>query len=243
MRVVLTSEHEVSDGPGFLVWFDHLRSHDLTKSMVWAFLQVMDELTAFLIALDRCDPEAPTRCAAWTVHDLLAHIVAGTEEILRLTEEAIAARSPSATRDFDERERPWRVVSDAELRLAFLDVGGRFLTALDSAPPALTVAFTGWAMSLEDLRRHGRSELALHRWDLVGDDDTSAQLLSQPDLLEHGQKVLESMPSLREAARPPRPGDDLLTMWGRCSQLTLGSVVTEGSRPDSFDDMHRNDHA
>lgn len=32
---------------------------------------------------------------------------------------------------------------------------------------------------------HMRSEDALHRWDLVGDDDLSTELLAQPDLLEH----------------------------------------------------------
>ena len=32
---------------------------------------------------------------------------------------------------------------------------------------------------------HMRSEDALHRWDLVGDDDTSTALLGQQDLLNH----------------------------------------------------------
>jgi len=38
----------------------------------------MDELTAFLTALEASAPDAPTRCEGWTTHDLLAHLVAGT---------------------------------------------------------------------------------------------------------------------------------------------------------------------
>jgi uncharacterized protein (TIGR03083 family) len=179
------------------------------------FFVGMDEITAFLTALDRTAPDAPTRCADWTAHDLLAHIVAGTEEMLRLTELASAGEPSSATRAFEERERPWRAVPDAELRLAFLDVGARFLAALETASPDLLVAFTGWSMTADDLRRHGRSELAIHRWDLVGDDTTSAQLLSQPDLIEHSRTTLLSMPGLLEASRMPGAGEDILTMWGR----------------------------
>jgi uncharacterized protein (TIGR03083 family) len=175
----------------------------------------MDEITAFLTALDRIDPDAPTRCADWTAHDLLAHLVAGTEEMLRLTDLAIADQPVSATRPFEERERPWRTVPDAELRLAFLDVGARLLAALDAASPDLLVPFTGWSMTTDDLRRHGRTELAIHRWDLVGDDAISAQLLSQPDLIEHSRTTLLGMPTLLEARRMPGPAEDVLTMWGR----------------------------
>ena len=46
----------------------------------------MDELAAFNDALDRTAPDAPTRCERWSAHDLLAHMVAGTEEMARLIE-------------------------------------------------------------------------------------------------------------------------------------------------------------
>ena len=148
---------------------------------------------------------------------MLAHIVAGTEEMLRLTDAAIEHEPSSPTRDFEDRERPWRAVSDGALRSAFVELGSRFITLLESAPTDLVVPFTGWQMSVDDLRRHGRSELSLHRWDLVGDDDIGEQLLSQPELMEHGLKALKFMPTLTEARREPRPGDDLLALWGRSS--------------------------
>ena len=175
----------------------------------------MDEITAFLEALDRTEPDAPTRCDGWSAHDLLAHLVAGTEEMARLVEQAVAGGPVSATRPFADREAPWRAVADPELRAAFFDVGARFVAAMEALPGDVPVPFTGWAMSSDQLRTHARSELALHRWDLVGDDDVSDRLLAQPDLLAHGCLVLSSMPTLAEARRAPRPGDDLLALWGR----------------------------
>ena len=174
-----------------------------------------DELTAFLDALDQTPPDAPTRCARWSAHDLLAHMVAGTEEMARLVELAAAGRTDEPTRPFAGREAPWRTCPDPELRIAFFEVGGRFLAALDALPAGQLVPFTGWAMSVEQLRTHARSELVLHRWDLIGDDDISARLLDQPDLIAHGRAVLAAMPTLAEARRAPRADDDLLSLWGR----------------------------
>jgi hypothetical protein len=106
-------------------------------------------------------------------------------------------------------------VPDEELRAAFTVVGGRFAAALGALPGDRTVPFTGWAMSGRQLRTHARSDLVLHRRDLVGDEARGAELLDQPDLLAHGRLALASMPTLAEARRVPRPGDDLLALWGR----------------------------
>src|SRR5262249_2219726 len=46
----------------------------------------MDEATAFLDALDRTPPDAPTACADWTAHELVAHLAAGAAEMADLTE-------------------------------------------------------------------------------------------------------------------------------------------------------------
>ena len=178
----------------------------------------MDELSAFLDALDRTAPDAPTRCPDWTAHGLLAHMVAGTEEMARLMERATAGGEVPPTRGFAEREAPWLAVPDHELRAAFPVVGARFAAALGALPTDRRVPFTGWTMSGTQLRTHARSELVLHRWDLVGDDDTGADLLAQPDLLAHGRLALASMPTLQEARRPPRPDDDLLALWGRAAE-------------------------
>jgi hypothetical protein len=70
-------------------------------------------------------------------------------------------------------------------------------------------------MTGDQFRLHARTELTVHRWDLVGDDEEGTRLLSQPDLIAHSRSVLTHMRTLREASRRPNPGDDLLTMWGR----------------------------
>jgi hypothetical protein len=63
------------------------------------------------------------------------------------------------------------------------------------------VDFTGTTMTTDQLTVHSRSEAALHRWDLVGDDDVSEQHLGQPELTRHAVHVLNAMPVLVESAR------------------------------------------
>jgi hypothetical protein len=80
------------------------------------------------------------------------------------------------------------------------------------------VAFTGADLTAEGLMTHVRSELALHRWDLIGDDAVGRGLLAQPELLAHGRWVLTNMPTLEESRG--RVDDDrgsLLVLWGRRS--------------------------
>jgi hypothetical protein len=57
----------------------------------------------------------------------------------------------------------------------------------------LTVPFAGRRLDANELTMHGRSEAALHRWDLAGDDDTSEELLRQPELTVHAVSVLNTM--------------------------------------------------
>ncbi|MEZ5133518.1 MAG: maleylpyruvate isomerase N-terminal domain-containing protein [Acidimicrobiales bacterium] len=168
-----------------------------------------DELTAFLDALDQTPPDAPTRCARWSAHDLLAHMVAGTEEMARLAELAAAGRTDEPTRPFAGREAPWQL-PDPELRIAFFEVGGRFLAALD-LPAGQLVPFTGWAMSVEQLRTRAASSCCTG--DLVGDDDISARLLDG----RSDRPAVRCSPPCRRSpkARAPRADDDLLSLWGR----------------------------
>lgn len=183
------------------------------------------EFGAFMAALAGVGQEAPTACQGWTAHDLLAHLVAGTQEVTRLAGESLAGLPVSATRGLDQREQPLRALDDADLRRLLLSEGARLVTTLErlrAADPARIVPFTGWSMTLDQLHTHLRSELALHRWDLVGDDDTSRELLAQPELLAHGVAVMRNMPTLAEASLPHPdhdarlgPADRLLRLWGR----------------------------
>lgn len=199
------------------------------------------EFVAFLTAVRDLPPQAPTACPGWTVHDLLAHVVAGAQEIARLVEEAVAGGPVSGTRAFEEREAPLRAVADPELRNLLFTEGARLqsgLEALHAADPSRTVPFTGWAMTVDQVRTHLRSELALHRWDLVGDDDAGRALLAQPDLFAHALDVRRHMLALAEVARslPEQldllpAADRLLAVWGR-------RPAGEDHGPDSRRGLH-----
>jgi hypothetical protein len=154
----------------------------------------MDEAAAFLEALDRTPPDARTACAGWTAHDLVAHLAAGAAEMADLTEATVAGEPPRATREFSEREAPYVALDDRKLRERLVVEALR----LDAAVEALdatgtTVEFAGRSLSAADLRMHGRSEAALHRWDLVGDDECGTSLLAQPELTAHAVVVLNQM--------------------------------------------------
>lgn len=175
------------------------------------------EIAAFRDTLSDVDPAAPTFCVGWTAHDLLAHLVAGGAEMHRLVAAKLAGHPVPATRPFAEREPAYVALPDDALRDRMVRPG--LVVALDELhdrDPSATVAFTGAELTATQLMTHVRSELALHRWDLIGDDDVGRSLLAQPDLLAHGRSVLGQMLSLAEARnRPADDQGDLLVLWGR----------------------------
>jgi hypothetical protein len=156
----------------------------------------MDEATALLLTLQSTAPDAPTACAGWTAHDLVAHLAAGAAEMAELTETAAQGLGARPTRDFDTREAPFVAMVDDELRGRLLVEAIRLNTAIEAlgdTDPAPTVFFSGRNVSAAELTMHGRSEAALHRWDLAGDDETSNELLAQPELTAHAVAVLNTM--------------------------------------------------
>jgi Mycothiol maleylpyruvate isomerase N-terminal domain len=161
------------------------------------------EGAAILAAIDEVEPDAPTACAGWTAHDIAAHLAAGSKEVADLVEERLEGRPERATRPFDEREAPFRAMPHRELRDRLIAENKRKLAGYEAlareAVPAIT--FTGTRLTVDELAMHSRSEAALHRWDLVGDDQTSDELLAQYELTVHAVKVLDAMPVLNESAR------------------------------------------
>ena len=156
----------------------------------------MDEATAFLDTLDRTAPTSPTACARWTAHELVAHLTAGAAEMAELTEAVTTGRGERATRDFSAREAPYAAMADDDLRNRLVVEAIRLSTAIEAlgAPGApRTVPFAGRRLSASELVMHGRSEAALHRWDLAGGDDVSDDLLGQPELTAHAVEVLNTM--------------------------------------------------
>jgi len=85
----------------------------------------------------------------------------------------------------------------------------------DSDDPAFE--FTGRSFTVAQLSTYSRSEAALHRWDVAGDDDLSDRLLTQAELTRHAVDVLNSLPSLHEApaGAPSTPASP--TGCGSCS--------------------------
>src|ERR671911_1798026 len=181
------------------------------------------ELKALADVLGDLEPTAPTACADWTVHDLVAHLAAGAKEVAELIEEYLAGQPARPTRGFDERERPFRAFTHPGLLAALTEQSRRKIAALEvlaGRGDRAAVAFTGTTMTATQFQTHARSEAALHRWDLVGDDSVCAQLLSQPDLTRHAVNVLNAMPVLDESARI------------RQSRAPRRIVLTSSGQPD-----------
>ena len=159
---------------------------------------------ALLAAIDQRPAEAPTACGGWTAHDITAHLAAGAKEIADLIDERLDGRPVRPTRGFEERETPFRAMGHDELRTRLVAENVRKMAAWDALAEQTAdsaIAFTGTRITVDELETHSRSEAALHRWDLVGDDDTSDRLLAQAELTSHAVKVLNRMPILAESAR------------------------------------------
>ncbi len=173
----------------------------------------IDAGRAIVTTIDALPPTAPTACEGWTVHEIVAHLAAGSKEQADLIEERLAGRPERPTQGFEERETPFRALPDDELRDRWIEQSRRKLAAhaalVDQAEP--TIAFTGTHISAAELTTHSRSEATIHRWDLVGDDDIAEELLTDPQLTAHAVKVLNRMPILNESARSlgHRTGDAL----------------------------------
>ncbi len=146
------------------------------------------ETAALLDTLSAVGPRALTSCPGWSAQHLAAHI-AGNHQEARLHVEACAAGRPlSATRSFEEREAPLlRLRFDTLLALIESEESA-LLSAVDtvlSDDPDAELQWTGRTVSVKGFPTHMRSESAVHRWDIAGDDATSWHLLAQPELLTH----------------------------------------------------------
>ncbi len=152
-----------------------------------------DEAAAFVSALDSCAPGSLSACHGWTAHEVVAHLTAAAIEVAIAIEAYKEGRAVPDTRGFEEREAPYRAMPDDRLRTTLPIALDRMIAALDAVlreEPDAVVPWTGRQMVVATFPTHMRSELALHRWDLVGDDDTSRELLGQAALTDHAVAVL-----------------------------------------------------
>jgi uncharacterized protein (TIGR03083 family) len=157
-------------------------------------------MRALLATLDDIELSAPSWCLGWSARDIASHVGAAAQERANLVEEFLEGKPPRPTRSWEEREPPFRRLTDSNLKDALLDEAERFEAVVSQMPDTATITYTGWEMDAARLRMHSHSEAVLHRWDLTGDDETSVRQLSEPALVEHVIAVFNSIP-LPEAKR------------------------------------------
>jgi uncharacterized protein (TIGR03083 family) len=180
------------------------------------------ETAHLLNTLSQVGPRALTSCPGWSAHHIAAHIAGNHEEARRHVEAYHAGRPLQGTRSFEEREAPLlRLRFDALLTRIETEEAG-LLAAVESvlaADEGARLRWTGRTVRVAGFPTHMRSECAVHRWDVAGDDDVSRQLLSQPDLLHHAVTFIGRPLLLRGLAAATAPfsgrvrcpgGDDLL---------------------------------
>lgn len=169
------------------------------------------EVAAFLEACRTVPPAAVSACAGWTTHEVTAHLAAAAAELSRHLTPWLAGEPVPATRSFEEREPAFRALPDRELpgRLADEEERARGLCEqVLTRDPDAVIPWTGRTMAVAAFLPHLRNEFALHRWDIVGDDEVGDELLAQPELTRHAVTELGPILVRRGAAHDPDPGVD-----------------------------------
>lgn len=161
------------------------------------------EAEAFLAALQDVSPKAMTACSEWTAHDIGAHLAGTYEEVTRHLRAYSEGLPLATTRSFEEREAPFKRLAPAEL-LAVVERGEETMrseiAAILAGEPDAVFAWTRRQMRVDAFLTHLRSECAIHRWDLLGDDDTSWELLGQFELLKHAVTAIGAGPMTARGA-------------------------------------------
>jgi hypothetical protein len=170
------------------------------------------ELAALLDALNDTNPSALTSCPGWTAHHIAAHIAGNYEEVLRHVDAFAAGRPLERTRGWEEREKALRDVDHTEL-LGRIAATASATTArigdILETDAGAELRWTNRTVPVSGFLTHMRSEDALHRWDLVGDDEKSRELLGQDDLLRHAVKFI-GQPLLQRGLAAESGGADLI---------------------------------
>jgi hypothetical protein len=169
------------------------------------------EAEAFLDACRYTAPDTVSACAGWTAHEVTAHLAAAAAEITCHLVPYLAGDPVPVTRTFEEREPAYRALDHQALLRRLDDEERRMrevVAEVLAREPGAVIPWTGRQMAVAKFVPHMRNEFAIHRWDFMGDDDTSYQLLAQPELTEHAVGVLGEVLLRRGHAHDPRPGED-----------------------------------
>lgn len=120
----------------------------------------------------------------------------------------------------DPRLRRQLDVEEAKVRGIFGEVLVR--------DPEAVIPWTGRQMVVAKLVPHMRNEFAIHRWDIAGDDQQSAELLGQHELTEHAVTVLGEILVARGTKHDPGGGEDFHARLRAAGTPDVRLVVDSG---------------
>lgn len=203
----------------------------------------LPEWEGFAHAVQARRPDAGTWCEAWTVRDVLVHNVGNADEFVRVLQAHMAGR-PVSTRGFEERDGPYRAMTDVALWQAFVARCEWLVETVETAEqelsPEAAITWTGRTVTPEFFAAHMREEMVLHRWDMTGDDATATHSLMQPWITEHsvhdvgtpllarGTTRLDLGPTGRIEGRLRAPGTDDILVAATAAGNTIKFVPQEG---------------
>ncbi|MFI5892108.1 maleylpyruvate isomerase family mycothiol-dependent enzyme [Actinoplanes sp. NPDC051513] len=196
------------------------------------------EIDSFLEALQGVPPRSLTACDGWTAHEVVAHLVSGVELLSEQARAHLDGGPAPVVDDWAVRDLPYQAMDDAVLRRR-LEAGERDMTKLlEQLDPTAVIPGLGWGMPVGEIVLHMRQEFAVHRWDLVGDDDPGDEVLARPELLAHSVRMLQESLLARGLsgrndgfeARIRCPGQPDLLVEARDGKGTL-ALVDPGDGP------------
>lgn len=176
------------------------------------------EASAFLETLDAIPGDAITACRGWTAHEMVAHLASGADAFANQIEAHVAGEPVPEFGSWQVRELPYRALADTVLRHRLKVAEQRMNEAfavLLARDPFIAVPEVGWGLPVAELVKHMRQEFAVHRWDLVGDDESGQRLLGAPDLIVHSVGLLGD--SLLSGLRTDPAAAEPLTVRLRCT--------------------------
>lgn len=189
------------------------------------------EWLAFVEAVDDTPPDAVSACRGWTTHEIVAHLTSGADSFAAQVEAHLDGASIPEFGAEEVREPPYRAIDDADLRRRLVRSVERMTAAFDAAlevDPGLQRPDIAWGIPVASLATHMRQEFAIHRWDLIGDDDRGAELLAKPEFVAHSVRWLGDSLLGIGLARDPRPREPMHARIRVANQPDLILDVTPG---------------
>jgi hypothetical protein len=189
------------------------------------------EAAAFLDSVAASDPAAVSACDGWTTHEVAAHVAGIAVEVIRHLEPYLAGDPIPQTRSFEEREAPLQAMAHRDLLIRLDAEEQRMRTVVGHVlerDVAAVIPWTGRQMAVAKFNPHLRNEHALHRWDLVGDDEISTILLGNSELVAHSVSELGRVLLVAGRRHDPDPGAEFAVRLRSPKQPDLRVTVHDG---------------